>query len=305
MGEHIVTLSRRIFVSSSFSVFVLPSCSQMKPPPDIDFSAIQAASGGAMGVCAFDMTSGNIYRHHSFQRFAMCSSFKWLLGALILEKVEEKEETLERLVRISADDLVFHSPVVEKSLPKGQLTVEELCRAAIGTSDNAATNILLASLGGPEGFTARLRQHGDKVTRLDRYEPFLNENAVGDRRDTTTPMAMMLLLKDYLFGKSLERGSQIILRGWMTAANTGMSRLRAGIPAGWVSGDKTGTSTSKANNDVAFAIAPEVGVYEKSFGPVVIASFLNVPNPLSAEADAIHAKIAQEIMQAYAVKASY
>ncbi len=300
-----MTFSRRIFLSSSMSAPLLTACSGFEPVRDIDFAAFEAASGGMIGICAFDMSTGHIFSHRAYQRFAMCSSFKWLLGAFILAKVENGEDSLSRIVDFAAEDLVFFSPVLEKFLSQGQLSVGALCEAAIAESDNTATNLLLMSLGGPKGFTQRLRDHGDKVTRLDRIEPFLNSNTMGDMRDTTTPMSMMFLMKDFLFGKALEEDSQIILRGWMEAANTGRSRLRAGLPAGWMTGNKTGTSTNNANNDVAFAMAPDKRAYDRTYGPVIIASFLNMPNPLKAEADAIHASMAREIMQSYAAKASY
>jgi beta-lactamase class A len=38
--------------------------------------------------------------------------------------------------------------------------------------------------------TAFLRQIGDNVTRLDRWETELNEALPGDARDTTTPASM-------------------------------------------------------------------------------------------------------------------
>ena len=48
------------------------------------------------------------------------------------------------------------------------MTIAELCKAAITLSDNTAGNLLLASIGGPKGFTDFARSLGDKMTRLDR-----------------------------------------------------------------------------------------------------------------------------------------
>nr|QTX14669.1 Beta-lactamase [Klebsiella pneumoniae] len=68
------------------------------------------------------------------------------------------------------------------------MTVGELCAAAITMSDNSAANLLLATVGGPAGIDCLfLRQIGDNVTRLDRWETELNEALPGDARDTTTP----------------------------------------------------------------------------------------------------------------------
>ena len=75
----------------------------------------------------------------------------------------------------------------------------------------------------------------------------------------------------------------------MIAADTGLDRLRSGLPEGWTSGDKTGTSSNRANNDVAFAIPPS----NTDANPIVIASYINVPEPVSVKANALHAEIAR------------
>ncbi|WP_164489765.1 serine hydrolase, partial [Raoultella ornithinolytica] len=61
---------------------------------------------------------------------------------------------------------------------------------AITLSDNTAANLLLTTLGGPQGLTTFLRHSGDQTSRLDRWETELNEARPGDVRDTTTPEAM-------------------------------------------------------------------------------------------------------------------
>ncbi len=70
------------------------------------------------------------------------------------------------------------------------MSIEGAGEHIVTDSDNAAANLLLRRLGGPEEYTRRVRAWGDAVTRLDRYELGLNENAQGDPRDTTSPAAM-------------------------------------------------------------------------------------------------------------------
>ncbi len=76
------------------------------------------------------------------------------------------------------------------------MTVRELCSAAITMSDNTAANLFLTTIGGPKELTA-FAQHGDRVTRLDRWEPELNEAIPNDERDTTMPAAMATTLRNY------------------------------------------------------------------------------------------------------------
>nr|VUD30554.1 beta-lactamase [Raoultella sp. NCTC 9187] len=95
------------------------------------------------------------------------------------------------------------------------MTVAGLCAAAITLSDNTAANLLLASVGGPQGLTAFLRRSGDQTSRLDRWETELNEALPGDARDTTTPQAMAKTLRNLLTSSVLSAASRQQLRSWM------------------------------------------------------------------------------------------
>jgi beta-lactamase class A len=95
-------------------------------------------------------------------------------------------------------------------------------------------------MGGPAALTAFWRGLGDQSTRLDDNEPKLN--IPDGERNTTNPIAMMADMKIYLFGEVLSADSRARLLGWMRANTTGAARLRAGVPANWQVGDKTGTS---------------------------------------------------------------
>ena len=70
------------------------------------------------------------------------------------------------------------------------MTLAELCQAALQQSDNAAANILLNRIGGPQSITAFARSIGDERSRLDRWETELNSAIPGDLRDTSTPEAL-------------------------------------------------------------------------------------------------------------------
>lgn len=83
------------------------------------------------------------------------------------------------------------------------MTIGQAVEAISTLSDNTTANILLAEIGGPEGMTAFFRRHGDNVTRLDRREPGLDENALAVERDTTGPVAMAGLVQRLMFGEAL------------------------------------------------------------------------------------------------------
>lgn len=197
----------------------------------------------------FDFEEG----HRWDEPFAMCSTFKWVLAAAVLKFVTDGALRLDQSVPFSEVDILEHAPVVRKNLPKGSLTVSELCAAAVSVSDNSAANLLLPLVGGPAGLTHFVRSLGDNVTRFDRIEPALNTNEAGDPRDTTTPKAMARLLHKVFFGDVLPPASVSLLKQWMVDATTGRDLIRSGVPKTWkaIVGDKTGRGANGALNDVA------------------------------------------------------
>ena len=211
--------------------------------------------GGRLGVAILDSGNGRIVAHRGEERFAMCSTFKFVAAACVLARVDRGEEELERRVSYSKADLITYSPVTEKHVERG-MTVAEICDAAVTLSDNTAGNLLLDSFGGPQGLTDYMRSLGDEASRLDRREPELNEARTGDPRDTTTPVAMAGVLRQTVLGGALSPASRQQLTAWLVANKTGDKRLRAGVPKGWRIGEKTGTGDNNATNDVGVIWPP-------------------------------------------------
>lgn len=242
--------------------------------PAAPWTAIEARSGGRLGVAVLH-ADGRVEGHRLDERFPMCSTFKWLAAAHVLQRVDAGREKLDRRIPFGRDVLLPHSPVTEKHVGAG-MTLGDLCRATIVTSDNAAANLILASYGGPRALTAYARSLGDEVTRLDRTEPELNESAPGDPRDTTSPRAMARLLHRTLVGDALSPRSRTVLAGWLEACETNGKRLRADLPAGWRMGSKTGTGARGSTNDVGIFWPP-------GRPPVMVAAY--VTDTRAPEAD--------------------
>ena len=160
----------------------------------IDFAnriaAVEARTGGRIGVAALDTGSDKRFDYRSEERFPMCSTFKFLAAAAVLKRVNEGKENLERFIPYGSKDILEYAPVTKVHLKDGGMTLGALCAAAIEQSDNTAGNLLLDAIGGPSGLTNFALKLGDNVTRLDREEPELNSAIPGDERDTTTPAAM-------------------------------------------------------------------------------------------------------------------
>jgi beta-lactamase class A len=264
-------ITRRSVLSSALAIAALHTTQARAEPAPVDINArlaeIEAAAQGRLGVAILDTKTGDLFGKREFERFPLCSTFKVLAAALVLQRVDSGEEKLDRRVVFSADAVVDYSPVTKDRAGGEGMTMAEICAAAVTQSDNTAGNLMLASFGGPAALTDWLRTLGDKATRLDRTEPALNEVPPGDPRDGTTPRAMAYTLQRILLGNVLSKTSEAELIGWLTASTTGDARLRAGMPAGWRIGDKTGTGARGATNDVAIVWPPD-------HPPVIIAVYL-------------------------------
>lgn len=256
--------------------------------PAPDFGGIERQVAGRLGVAVLDTVTGRRLMYRADERFAMCSTFKWLLGAQILSRADAGTEQLSRVVPYGERDLLEYAPVTRAHVRAGGMTVSELVSAAIRYSDNTAANLLLQTIGGPASFTAYLRQLGDGITRLDRVEPDLNSAIPGDARDTTTPTAMLENLRVVLLGDYLGRAARDQLIAWLVGNATGDDKLRAGLPAAWRVGDKTGMGAHGATNDVAIT-------WPVKRGPVLVAAYLaDTEAGVAARNDAL-AKVGHEI----------
>ena len=217
---------------------------------------LEKKSGGRLGVALLDTATGTQAGHRRDEQFPMCSTFKLLAVAAVLARADRHEEQLDRIIHVQQSELMAYSPITKTRVGNQGMSVKELCAAAMTMSDNTATNLLIASIGGPAGFTSFARTLGDNQTRLDRIEPDLNEGIPGDPRDTTTPQSMLSDLNKLVLGNALSPSSRTLFNEWLIENKTGDKRLRAGLPSTWKIGDKTGSGDHGTTNDVAIAWPP-------------------------------------------------
>lgn len=236
---------------------------------EAELAALEASAGARLGVAAFDIGSGARVSHRATERFPMCSTFKTVLAAAILARSAREPALLARHVRYARSDLQPHSPITGKHLGEG-MSVAALCAATIQYSDNAAANLLMTILGGPQAVTAYARSIGDTTFRLDRWEVELNTAIPGDPRDTTTPEAMAASVQRLVLGDALGAAERRQLQEWLLGNTTSATRMRAAVPADWKVGDKTGGGDHGTNNDVG-VLWPPAGA------PLVVAVYLTFP----------------------------
>jgi beta-lactamase class A len=241
---------------------------------------LEQALAGRLSVFAIDTANGDRLSYRADEYFPMCSTFKVLLASAILKRSTQIDGLMQQRIKYQQSDLVTYSPITERSVKDG-MTVSALCAAAIQYSDNTASNLLMKILGGPGAVTTFARSIGDRQFRLDRWETALNSSIPGDRRDTTTPNAMAGSIQRLAFGDALEPRLQLQLRVWLQGNTTGAARIRAGVPADWQVGDKTGTGDYGTANDIGLLWPPRRA-------PIVVAIYTTqAAKDAKARSDAI------------------
>jgi len=262
-GADIQPLSRRHVLLGGLTLAAVAATSQnavsadpSAPPSSVDASiqGLEQQHNAVVGVFATNLVSGKTVAHRAQDSFAMCSTFKGYAAARVLQMAEHGELSLDDTMFVDPALLLPNSPVTGPRAG-GEMTLAELCQAALQQSDNAAANILLSRIGGPQSITAFARSIGDERSRLDRWETELNSAIPGDLRDTSTPEALGGGYRALLDGGVLASPQRRVLEGWMRANQT--SSMRAGLPPGWTTADKTGSGDYGSTNDVGIAYGPE------------------------------------------------
>ena len=244
--------------------------------PTARLRAIERAAGGRLGAFVLDTGSGRSFGWRADERFCHCSTFKLSLAAMALREADAGRLDLTETLAFSRADIVGYSPVIEKNLDKGKLPILALAEAAQITSDNAAANVLMRRLGGPDAVTRFWREIGARTSRLDGYEPVVNVIPPGTQENSTTPRAMAETVRRIVLGDVLGTANRDRLRGWMAATQSGAKRIRASLPADWRGLDKTGTGMrpgiGNKTNDVAVLIPPG------NRSPVIVTGYFENPS---------------------------
>ena len=211
-------------------------------PPRLQFleqqlASISAANPGNLGFAALDLESGELVAIEGDNPFPMASTVKVAVAANYLAQVEHGRRSLDD--RISGR------------------SARSLMEAMMVRSDNHATDLLLRDLGGPRTLQAWLTQVGIDGLRVDRNIAQLlrARRDLKDVRDSSTPRAMVTLLKRIDDGSLLQPWGRSYLLGLMGRCITGKNRIRGLLPAGTLVQNKTGT-LSGYTSDVGYITLP-------------------------------------------------
>ena len=258
------------------------------PALEQEFARLEAKHDARLGVHAVDTGSGRSVAYRADERFAYASTFKALAAAVVLDTTTPAQ--LDEVVRFTKADLLPNSPISRQWVATG-MTWRELCDAAVRYSDNTAGNLLLRRVGGPAGLDAALVAIGDDVTSVDQYEPELNSAEPGNPRDTSTPRALAHDMRQFALGDALAEDDRAVFVDWLRRNTTGDNVIRAGVPAGWVVGDKTGSAYYGGRNDMAV-------VWPPGRASIVIAVLTSRAQPQAKRVDALVVDAARVVVRA-------
>jgi beta-lactamase class A len=197
-----------------------------------------AGTTGDVGIAALDLHNGTSVSIRGDEPFPMASTVKVAVAATYLAQVDHGRRSL--------DDTIA-----------GQ-SATRLIEAMLIRSDNHATDLLLKNLGGPATVQQWLDWNGFKGIRIDRTigQLLRDRRDLHDARDTSTPHAMIDLLRRIDGGGVLKPASRTYLLGTMSRCTTGRNRIKAMLPLGTRVEHKTGTLTG-LTDDVGFITMPD------------------------------------------------
>ena len=232
---------RFVVLFSWFAFFLAqPAVAQTSPKLQTleqRLAAMASENPGEYGIAAMDLATGKSISFNGAEAFPMASTMKIAVAAAYLAEVDAGRRSL-------ADSV-------------GGSSAGALMDAMITRSDNRATDQLIATLGGPAQIDRWMRGHGLSGIRVDRTIAQLlgARRDLRDVRDSSTPTAMLGLLRLIDSGNALKPESRSILIDMMRRCRTGSNRIRGILPPGAKVENKTGT-LSGYTGDVGYLTSP-------------------------------------------------
>src|SRR3954449_9514444 len=201
-------------------------------------SYLVAGKSADVGIAALDLNSGEKVSIKGNTPFPMASTVKVAVAALYLAQVDHGRRSL--------DDTI------------NGYSARGLMARMLIHSDNRATDMLLKDLGGPRVLHDWLQDNGVTGLRVDRTIAQLlsDKRDLWDRRDSSTPTAMVDLLRRIYKAELIRPESRNYLLDLMSRCETGKNRMKSMLPNGVAVEHKTGTLTGLAD-DVGFITMPD------------------------------------------------
>ena len=218
-----------------------PAVAQVSPelrPLEQRLAALATENAGEYGMAALDLQTGEMVSYNGNRPFPMASTMKIAVAAAYLTEVDAGRRSLDEMI--------------------GTTSALTLMEQMLIHSNNQSTDRLIATLGGPAAVNGWLRAHRLSGMRVDRNiaQLLAATRDLHDIRDSSTPVAMLQLLRLIDSGGALSPRSRTLLLDIMRRCATGRNRIRGMMPPEATVEHKTGTLTGYTG-DVGFVTYPD------------------------------------------------
>jgi beta-lactamase class A len=229
-----ILLSLTAFVAAPVTAAASPDLISVEQ----QLQSLMADKTADVGVAALDLNTGESLSIKGDTPFPMASTVKVAIAALYLSQVDHGQKTL--------DDSIHGE------------SVRSLMGKMLIYSDNRAADVLFKDVGGPHAVHRWLVDNGIQGVRVDRTiaQLLADKRDLWDTRDSSTPKAMVELLRRLYKGDLISPSSRNYLLGVMAKCHTGKNRMKWLLPAGTPVEHKTGTLNGLAD-DVGFITMPD------------------------------------------------
>jgi beta-lactamase class A len=279
-----------------------------EPPPQVPAPLAQriaelgASFNGRAGIAVRDLSGGWTATHDGEALYPQQSVSKLWVAISVLDAVDRGAITLDDPVTVRREDLsIFHQPIRDHVGRRGyETTVGALLESAATRSDNAANDVLMRLVGGPDQVRAVMTEKALGAISLADEERYFQTRIAGldwrpefsfgrsfwqaraampqevrrealeaylqDPADGASPEAVVAALDRLQAGDLLSPESTAHLLGLLGASQTGPKRLGGGLAEGWSLAHKTGTgqvmgARATGYNDVGLLTAPDGRTY--------------------------------------------
>jgi len=191
--------------------------------------AVEEATSGVLGVAAIDLTTGRVIAHRGEVTFPQASSIKIPILIDVFRAARAGQIWLDEKLTLTEKDLVGGSGRLQHRVKAGPvtLTVRELAREMIESSDNLATNKLIAMLG-RERVNLTLEELSVRGTRLQR-RMMDAAAAARDEENISTPLEMARLVERIWRGQAVDEAASQEMLGFLKLVK---ADFRRAVPAG-------------------------------------------------------------------------
>lgn len=184
-------------------------------------------------IYVWDYKTGNYVDINSKQTFPAASIIKLPILLDLFRNIEAGQADLRDEVKIENYYRAEGSGSIKNSPDSKNFTLDELANAMITTSDNSATNMIMAQIGGMPSINRAIKEWGISNTYLENWLPDMG----GTNKTTTKDIAVMLYNIDNPNFLNLQSREKVI----EYMSNVKNNRLiAAGLPDGTLFAHKTG-----------------------------------------------------------------